>query len=287
MLYVSSACLKSENIAEVIKNLAENEIYNIELSGGTNFYPNIEEDLKSLKRMYNLEYAFHAYFPPPQKHFVVNLASCNDEIYSKSIKHYEDCIEMMKRVGSKVLSIHAGFFVEIAPNEIGKKLNSRVIYNEEKAYGRFCEAYKYLEKICEKNGIRLYLENNVLNAENYKEFGFNNYFMMTDYNSILYMKNQMEFDLLLDLGHLHVSANTLGLDFSEQCAKLKKLVRWIHISENNGIFDEHRPLEKESCILVEYSKMKMPQIDITLETVGNISSILESEQIIKNFKGIY
>lgn len=281
MIYVSSACVKKHNIAEVIQELATHAIKNIELSGGTDYYGNLESDLEQLKQIYNLNYACHAYFPPPKEPFVVNLAACNDQIYKQSIDHYIQCIEMLKRIGCNVLSIHAGFLVEIGTDEIGKKLNTRIVYDEGKAYDRFCTAYEYIAKLCLKNGITFYLENNVLSAENYREFDYHNYMMMTDYISIMKMKEQLDFNLLLDLGHLHVSSNTLGLDYTQECTKLKQHVKWIHMSENNGIFDEHKPLRKDSIIMEEFNKMYSPDLNVTLETVGSIEEILESEKLVK------
>lgn len=281
MIYVSSACIKRHNIAEVILKLAKSNIKNIELSGGTDYYGNLEFDLDLLKQTYKLNYACHAYFPPPKEPFVVNLASCNDRIYQQSIDHYVQCIEMLKRIDCKVLSIHAGFLIEIGKDEIGKKLNSRIVYDEGKAYDRFCTAYEYIVKLCTKNDISFYLENNVLSAENYQEFDYHNYMMMTDYASIMKMKEQLDFNLLLDLGHLHVSSTTLELDYAQECNKLKDYVKWIHISDNNGVLDEHKPLRKNSKVIEEFYKMHCPDLNVTLETVGSIEEILESIELIK------
>lgn len=280
MLYVSSACLKKSRINEIIKHFAENGIRNIELSGGTDYYPEIVTDLKKLKKKYDLNYACHAYFPPPKNPFVVNLAACNDDIYQQSIKHYVQCIDVLKYLGCGTLSIHAGFLVEISTDEIGRKLSNKIVYDEGKAYDRFCSAYKFITELCKKNNINFYLENNVLSQENYNEFGGHNYMMMTDYESIMKMKAQLDFDLLLDLGHLHVSSHTLNLDFAQECENLCHHVKWYHISENNGISDEHRPLVEDSEILKEFYKLYDPVLNVTLETVGNIEEILRSTHLI-------
>ena len=281
MIYVSSSCIKKNKIAEVIQYLESNGIRNIELSGGTDYYDGIEDDLQMLKQKHHLNYACHAYFPPPVKPFVVNLASCNDKIYQESLNHYIQCVDMLKRIDCKVLSVHAGFMVEISTDEIGKRLNDRVIYEEDKAYDRFCTAYCFLSRLCAENGIEVFLENNVLSAENYKSFGYHNYMMMTDYDSIMRMKKQLNFNLLLDLGHLHVSANSLGLDFVQECNMLRNDIRWLHLSDNDGRIDEHRPLRKESEIVREFYKIYDSHIPVTLETIGSAAEILASIDAIK------
>lgn len=279
MIYVSSTCVRQHNIADVIRRLAGAGIRNIELSGGTDYYDGIEREIGRLQREYNLRYACHAYFPPPEEPFVVNLASCNDRIYKQSVGHYVNCIEMLKRLHCGVLSIHAGFMVEIGVEEVGNRLNGSIIYDEEKAYDRFCCAYEHIAGLCADSGIALYLENNVLNAENYRQFAFQNHMMMTDYRSIMKMKEQIEFNLLLDLGHLYVSANTLGLDYAKECEKLSAYVKWLHMSENGGILDEHKPLQRDSAVLSEFRKIYTPCINVTLETVGSMEEILSSVEM--------
>lgn len=281
MIYVSSSCVKKHTIAETIEQLVERGIKNIELSGGTDYYEGLERDLQKLKQMYHLQYACHAYFPPAKVPFVVNLASCNDRIYQLSIDHYMNCIELLKRLECKVLSIHAGFLIEIEANEIGHKLNNKIVYDKGKAYDRFCTAYTQIGSLCNENGIAFFLENNVLSAENYKEFGCHNYMMMTDYASIMEMKKQLKFDLLLDLGHLHVSDNTLGLNYVKECEELGKYAKWFHISENKGITDEHGPLKRNSAVLREFKKMYRQGINITIETIGTMEEILSSIELIE------
>ncbi len=286
MIYISSACIKRKRIVEIIEELIKHNIRNIELSGGTDNYDGLESDLKQLKDLYHLRYVCHAYFPPPKIPFVVNLASCDDLIYKQSIDHYVQCIDLLKRIECKVLSIHAGFLVEIGVNEIGGKLNDSIIYDEDEAYDRFCYAYERIAQLCKKNDINLYLENNVLSLENYSQFDYHNYVMMTDFNTIMKMKERLEFNLLLDLGHLHVSAHTLKLDYAQECYKLKPYVKWIHMSENNGFCDEHKPLKRSSRIMEEFEKMLRPDIGVTLETVGNIEEILMSLDILSNICNI-
>lgn len=281
MVYISSACLKNERVGTTIEILAQNGIKNIELSGGSSYYRELGADLMDLKVKHGLTYACHAYFPPPEKPFVVNLASCNDKIYKQSIAHYEKCIDMLKNLKCNVLSLHAGFLVEVGVDEIGKKLSMVKIYQEDEAYERFCTAYSYIANLCKKNGIEIYLENNVLNAENYREFHYCNYMMMTDFKTIMKMKSQLEFHLLLDLGHLYVSSHTLHLDYFEECRLLKDYTRWIHISENDGSADQHRPLDENGEIIGAFIQLYKEDRNVTLETVGDIHAIKNSAAMVE------
>ena len=51
----------------LVKSLANEGFKNIELTGGTDFYQGYIQDLKDLKKEYNLNYRLHNYFPPNYK----------------------------------------------------------------------------------------------------------------------------------------------------------------------------------------------------------------------------
>lgn len=285
MIFVSSACLKEKNIKSIIEKLINQKISNIELSGGTKFYDGIENDLIQLKKENKLQFACHAYFPPPKEDFVVNLASCNDEIYWKSINYYINGIKFLKRLGCLTLSLHAGFYVEIGIDEIGKAVSSNIIvYEKEEAVERFCSAYEKIAYCAKKENITVFLENNVLTKQNLKRFGNKNLLMMTDFASILEMRKKIDFNFLLDLAHLHVTSHTLKLDFEKEVQNLNNLAAWFHISENNGIIDQHFPLVDQSPILQQFRKIKIGNRNITLETVGELTDIIKSYKLIESLE---
>lgn len=281
MIYVSSACLKNSHIGETLKQLGKAGIHGVELSGGTKYYSGLENDLIEMKRVYGLEYACHSYFPPPEEDFVVNLASCNDEIYYRSINHYFECIEMLHRLRIDVLSIHAGFLFETSPDCLGGLIQPIALYNESDAYKRFVQAYKKIQERCFEYQIRLYLENNVLSLANYRSFGNNNLLMMTDKDTILKMRELLDFDLLLDLAHLRVSCTALGIDFASQCQELIPIAKWFHISENDSLCDLHAPLREGSVLHRMGLEARNTGYNVTLETNGTIRDILESIELLE------
>ena len=218
MIFVSSSCTKYTNIKESVEELAINGFKNIELSGGTKYYENFEEDLLELKYKYNLSYRCHNYFPPPIIPFVLNLASLDDEIFKNSYRHVQMALALSKKLGANQFGFHAGFFVDIKLNEIGKKLSIDKLFDLEKATNRFCQAYREIEK--STKNVSLYLENNVFSKTNAITYKNKNPFMMTNYNEYKTLKNKIDFNLLLDVAHLKVSTNTLNLNFEEECTKM-------------------------------------------------------------------
>jgi len=120
LIFVSSSCIKEKYIADVVKLLAESGFNNIELSGGTKCYPEILNDLKKLKKIYNLEYNIHNYFPPPEDDFVFNLASTEYKTYDLSLQHAYSAIKLSKDLNTRKVSFHSGFFIELTSSELGQ-----------------------------------------------------------------------------------------------------------------------------------------------------------------------
>ena len=59
MIYISTSCVKNNKIRGSVEELAMNGFQNIELSGGTEYYENFENDLFELKDKYRLNYRCH------------------------------------------------------------------------------------------------------------------------------------------------------------------------------------------------------------------------------------
>lgn len=280
MIYVSSSCLSGAKISDVVQQLAENGFTNIELSGGTNYYPEIFDDLVRLQKQFGINYVCHSYFPPPKHDFVVNLASCNDEIYRRSIEHYESCIQKLPGIGCSSLSIHAGYYVELNTEDMGNKVSSRTFYDTNECVDRFCSAYENLNLLSEKLGVSMYIENNVLSGVNSEILGSSPSFMMIDSTSILELKSRLNFHLLLDLGHLYVSCKSIGLSFENEVAALVPLSKWFHLSSNDSFSDQHDPLSADCPVTRAYLEYAKKEVNVTLETKGSAKQIMESHKLI-------
>lgn len=273
MIYISSSCLKVDKIKDSIILLAKNGFRNIELSGGTNYYDSFESDLISLKKQYKLNYIIHNYFPPSKKHFVLNLASLNKDIYLKSLEHYKKAIELSKKLESKIFAIHAGFFIDLKAEHLGHKIPLLQLNDKNKTIKQFCNGYSLL-KDYSKN-TKIYIENNILSYFNYKTYGTNP-LMLTCYKDYLDLIKKLKFPLLLDIGHLKVSSNTLGLDFEEELNNLLSNSNYIHISDNDGKSDLHNPLLKKNKLYQILKKFNFSNKIITLEIRADIDKIKTS-----------
>ena len=276
MIYISTSCIKNTKIKDSVEELATNGFKNIELSGGTEYYDNFENDLLDLKDEYNLNYRCHNYFPPPKKHFVLNLASLNDETFQISFKHLQRVIALSNRLGADKFAFHAGFFIDIKLREIGKKLSKDHLFNEDESISRFCNAFQDLQK--QACGVSLFIENNVFSSSNADTYDGENPFMMTNFNEYVSLKEKIDFNLLLDVAHLKVSARTLKLNWDEEFEKMMDASSYVHVSNNDGFHDLNNQLTKTSVLTSILRQSDTRNKDFTLEIYDGMDAIKRSHE---------
>lgn len=279
MIYVSSSCVKYKKIQDSVVKLVNHGFKNIELSGGSEYYDGFEDDLLELKARYDLNYICHNYFPPPKEHFVLNLASLDNEIYEKTLNHLVHAIELSKRLDAKKFGFHAGFLVDIKVSEIGKKISKNDLYNKDIAIQRFCDGLQKLQDIA--GNLNLYVENNVFSSTNFKTYNGKNFFMLTHYAEYAELHEKIDFRLLLDIAHLKVSSKTLGLDFEQELEKLIYQSDYIHISDNDALHDLNHKLHEDSHLANLLKKQNLKNKDFTLEIYDDIEVIKETYTILQ------
>ncbi len=277
MIFISTSCVRAQKINDAIAILAEEGFKKIELSGGTNYYEGILTDLKNLKEKYGLTYLIHNYFPPPMKHFVLNLASANKQIYEATINHYKDAISLAEKLGVIKYGIHAGFLIDPNKDELGKGISKQSLTDREKALDIFCKGYNEIRY--HSSSVEVYIENNVISLQNYQTYKINP-FLLTDFVSYTEINNLIDFKLLLDLAHLKVSCKTLGLDFKNELHKLLNLSDYIHISDNSGFADSNSGISETSDILSLLKEYDLRDKIITLEIYEELTSIEGSYKLI-------
>jgi sugar phosphate isomerase/epimerase len=275
MIHVSSSCVKNDFIKDSVQELKAHGIHKIELSGGTKLYPELQQDLLIAKQS-GVDFLIHNYFPPPAEPFVLNLASVNAQTSQASLDHCKRAIDLSQLLGAKKYGIHAGFFLDISINEIGKKLTPDKLVNESEATELFCNGFTELKKFAGKD-VQLYVENNVFSKANSESFNGVNPFMLTNAESFNELRKVLDFDLLLDVAHLKVSCQSLGLKFESELEQLFQQSDYIHLSDNDGFADTNRPIYSESELFSSLGKLQgWSGKTITLEVYDNMAEIKES-----------
>ena len=274
MIYVSSSCSKQKKIGAAIRELAEHGFQNIELSGGTEYYEGYEDDISDLKEKYNLNYLVHNYFPPPKENFVLNLASLDDAIYEKSLAQLRKAIRLTRLLGAEKFGFHAGFYVDISVNEIGKAISASHLCNTKQAYERFCRGFNLIKS--ESKGIEIYIENNVYSKTNFNTYGLQKPAMLISPEEYRELQQHIDFKLLLDVAHLYVSSRSLGFDFNSHLDQMIMETDYVHLSDNDGWHDQNAEFISDSKLLDRIKKKHLKDKTITLEIYTGIDGLKAS-----------
>jgi sugar phosphate isomerase/epimerase len=236
--------------------------------------------LLELKYKYNLNYRCHNYFPPPKKHFVLNIASLNNEIFQASFDHLQRVIALSERLGAKKFAFHAGFFINVRVSEIGKKLSKEKLFNKAESIERFCATFNALKEQAKTSNVELFIENNVFSETNARTYNGENPLMMTSFAEYKTLKEKINFNLLLDVAHLKVSAKTLGLNWEDEFENMIDVSSYIHVSDNDSFHDLNNQLTRSSNLLSMLRQTNTKNKDFTLEIYDNMDAIKKSYEIL-------
>jgi len=279
MIYISTSCVKSNKIKDSVSQLAKYGFKNIELSGGTEYYDKFEYDLLELQDKYSLNYRCHNYFPPPESHFVLNLASLDKATFRKSLEHLRKATQLAKKLSSNKFAFHAGFLIDISINEIGKPISKTSLFDRAQSKEQFCSAFKLLQE--ESEGIQLYIENNVLSKKNLDTYNGVNPLMMVSFDEYQELRREINFQLLFDVAHLKVSANSLHLNWASEFEKMLNASDYIHVSDNDGLSDLNDKIDRASELYRCLMNSNVNGKDFTIEVYSGLDSVLESYETLR------
>lgn len=244
LIYVSTGHFYKQDIKDTVKNFIEHGFENIEISCGK-----VENgDLRILKQYVKsgIRIRLHNYFPALQNDFVLNLASTDSEIRKNSRNHIMNAINWSSELCSDYYAFHAGFRLCLHPEELGNTLKLRMqMASREKAKTLFLEELELIREYAIKSGVNLGIENNVYSLHNYEQYGEENPFLFCcdDASEINFLDST---SILLDVGHLKVSANTLNFDPHDVFRRSLEAISCIHYSDNNGLTDSNGHLREDS-----------------------------------------
>lgn len=247
-IYISTSNGFKYDLEERIIELANSGFKNLELSGGCQFEGSIIDKLIRLKNKFGLRYRVHNYFPPPKEDFAFNFADGDNQTIAKTVSHFKDAINLCRALNIDEFSFHAGFRATLKPNDLGSIKNTIPLDTYENSSLTYFKNLNAVRHLADNNGIKLYIENNVIGSLNYEKFNHDNPFLFTSFNEVKGLFDYNKYNLLLDVGHLYVSCNTLGLDFEYEFKKFLSVSDYIHLSANNGLEDENKSLFENKTI---------------------------------------
>lgn len=269
MIYLSSTCFSSS--PDHLLGVDPLGFTNIELSGNLPYNSSLQRNLAYLQNKQNYHFLLHNYVPLFPQPIVVNLGSLKETVYRSSIGYILQAILVTKELMMDTYSFHAGYYCNMSMKDFGNKIHDTKLYDRALSTERFIRAYKLIQK--KSQGTNCYIENNVLTKENYARFNNQTPFMLLTYEDYVRLKKRISFHLLLDIGHLKVTCQTLGLDFPSELRRLISESDYLHISDNDGLQDSNEVVYEESELWRLLRLMPLKKKIITLEIKGNSDQI--------------
>ena len=241
-LYLSTSCFPQTRIAKAARKCGDAGCRRVEISAPHAFQTtaDIAADLERLRGdgyVFNL----HNYAPPPPEDFVLDLASAAPDTQALTQAHLDRVLALCAEVPMPVFGIHAGYLFAAQPGPDGRFRFDDSGANADAALRRATETVCAVAPRFTETGTRLAIENLFPGPERLTS-------LACTFNEIAaFMAEVPEtVGVLLDLGHLNVSANLLGFDrdrfLDRYLNAFADRLFEIHLSENDGTADEHQPV---------------------------------------------
>jgi sugar phosphate isomerase/epimerase len=248
-LYVSTNSFETRDLAEILGICERYGIDGLELSTLARWDPAL---LGSTS--YPSRFLVHNYFAPPDPPFVLNLASQDAGILERSRALCRAAIDLSATLGSPVYAAHGGYTADVSPDLLGRperlaSLHADDFADRDDAYATLVESAQALGAYGREQGVRFLVENHVL-ANRAGAVG-RQLLLMVGPDDLTCLARDVDDGLgvLVDVGHLKVSAATLGVDVHEALDALGPFTSALHLSDNDAVVDDHRPFGDDAWFL--------------------------------------
>lgn len=282
-MYVSTRCLKNcQDITRVLNVYQTAGLRKIELGSGHEYFPRI---LNNLILENKNCYLVHNYFPPERDGLILNIASGDEQIRRRSIDFIKRTTTFCSKFGIELYSFHIGLLSDPQKaNSKGFVFGDKNVLSPNKAFSLTVDSLKEICDYVGKKGVKIAVENNPCSREKgrflqFCEAGeFKKLFQKVGYNNL---------GLLVDIGHLKISAKTRGFDRLEFIHQLKSRIFGLHVHDNNGTEDEHKLPDESSWIFDLLKKeFRSTEVPIVLESTNmSITKILKAIDILEEVIG--
>lgn len=262
-IYISSGAFRTKKLRQVIREVDRLGLTHVELSSGLDFTADAFDIVRENQSRMTL--LLHNYFPAPEMPFVLNLAAQDEGERQRSVAHCRRALELSAEIGAPFFAAHAGFAMQPRVDQLGQRIVGRRKIPLKVAKDIFLRSVEYLLETAETLGVDFYIENNVVAPFNVVD-GQNDAFLLVtpeDIEDIYHRMGHRRFGILMDVGHLKVSAKTLGFDAHQALDRVQALIKAYHLSDNDGLSDSNEPFDEDAWFLPHLSVEN--KRDITIE----------------------
>ena len=284
-IYISSNAFPVKTIDAILKECATRGIDWLELGSGVAYDHDARKKIIRARKKINI--LLHNYFPAPAKSFVLNLASPDKIIQKQSRSLVRTALEISHEIEAPVYAVHSGFCYHAEAGLLGKKQTHLKHFSMRLASEIFLEAIQNLAKDARRLGVTLLIENNVLPAFNLVNSKNKSYLVVNIQDSLRTMKQVSNWGvgLLLDTGHLNVSATALRFSRIDYLEALRHYIKAFQVSDNDGTSDEHKPLKRDSWSFK--ALQTFPEgLPITLEVNNYLPQVIRNREQLINLPSL-
>ncbi|MBI1811170.1 MAG: sugar phosphate isomerase/epimerase [Nitrospirae bacterium] len=273
---LSSTCLGNTDIKSLCEYAEVNNIRSIELSANIPFISD-KELVKTLETYTDrINFYIHNYFPAPKDSFVLNLA--HPATHERSLKHCLKAVDLCSSLGIAVYSIHAGMAINPSADDLGKSLSRYAPIDLKESRDLLTTACHEIAGYALGKGVRILIENNVINEGNCPE-NVNRHYHFADpaeSEKLFTLFSNPNIGVLLDAGHLKVNATNLNFKPHNFINLFREKINAIHLSDNDGRYDQNLPIDEQSWF---WQYLPWEQLEYVSLEIKECSSHLIKKQI--------
>ena len=242
-LFISSTFEKdNKSFYDVLQSLLKNQIFNVEI-GSNHCY---EDNYDYIKDYKNFNFLVHNYFPVPKNDIVINIASQDDYIRKKSIKHIFSSIDFCKEIDSKLYTFHPGFLTDPSGSNLSSdnydfqwKNSDLNNLNYKKSFDNMFLSLDKIVNYANKRKVKISIETE--GSINRKEHLLMQY--PEEYIKFMNEYNNNDLNINLNIGHLILASKAFNFKIDEFINLIQDYIIAFELSHNNGIEDDHLPLK--------------------------------------------
>lgn len=271
--FVSTGAFKTRSVRECVEWALSGRLDRIELGSGSHWTSDILQPIRETSGR-PIRYLVHNYFPPHEQPFVLNLASSDPEALERSLAHCRWAIDLSVELCAPFFSVHAGFAFNAKPEHLGRDVTQVPRMMLEQAHENFVCSIKELCAYASRQGVTLAVENNVIASFNLVN-GKNMVGLCATADEILRTYEEVgasNLSFLIDVGHLKVTATSLGFDRHAFLDRVSPHIVAFHLSDNDGLADQNRPFDEQAWFmprLVDFpnATMVLEAYDLDLDRI--------------------
>ncbi len=245
-LSVSTLALSPKPFEDILTCLEEGGIEYCEV---INEYPyhQITEDMVD---SFNIKISVHSPLSD------INIASYNESMQRSSVSQIKNSIDLAASMDPQLVVVHPGHIPIL-----GKKFESKILENSVKSLSE-CNRY------AEDNGVVLCIEN-MPDIEG---------LLFKDVNELYDVAEELNAHVTLDVGH----ANNMKFSIKDMLNSSR--IKHIHLSDNDGSFDDHNALGSSGIDFKLFFKelKRIGYEDILVVEVKDSQSLSESLEYLKS-----